>query len=226
MGACYPVEVVAFARDTIGVTYPGPPFPEEGTAAVLEFEDGEALVSYNAQVVVAPREPGDGVILQRAASATYAQRRRTWRVPLDTAMAIRKAGAPTPGEAQILNLSTEGVLIETVMAFTLEERIELLLALPDLPAHTLHGRVLRVETAAAGPAARYGVGFVAVPPAAKRVLTYFMWKRLRELYPREIAALWPGNWRRRQQQAARKRAARESAKNAPETGGSENGKAP
>jgi len=194
-----PVEVLAYAKDTVGVSFPHAQFLENGMKLDLEFQESDRLVVYHMQVVVAPIDPGDGVILQRVKGAMYAEKRCTWRVTLDEAIGLHRRGDPRPSNARVLNLSCEGAYLETPCALRVGDVVDLLLSLPELPSHEVSGKVVRVEPR--GPdsngAGRYGVYFVELFPEARRTLTYFMWKRLRELYPREIAALWPGSGGRR-----------------------------
>lgn len=189
-----PVELVAVAKDTVGVTCPFEHLPVAGAMADLIFADDQCKAFYHMQVVVAPNERADGMILQRAASATYAQRRRTWRVPLQDTIAFKRHGETRPGEAIVINISCEGLLIVTKTPLEIHDTIDLFLALPEQSAQKVTGRVVRCESTYPG---RYGVLFMQLPPEAKRSLTYFMWQQLRALYPREIAALWPGSGRRK-----------------------------
>lgn len=203
-----PVEILACAKDTIGVSFPHPQPIENGMKLDLEFCESDRLVVYHMQVVVAPIDPGDGVILQRIKGAMYAEKRRTWRVTLDEAVGLRRRGDPRPSNARVLNLSCEGAYLETACALRVGDVVDLLLSLPELPTHQVGGKVVRVEPREpdSNGTGRYGVYFVELFPEARRTLTYFMWKRLRELYPREIAALWPGSGgRRKRAETSRRR---------------------
>ncbi len=187
-----PVELIAVANDTVGVTCPFEQLPLAGSLADLVFTEDRCVAYYHMQVVVAPNEPEDGIILQRAASATYAQRRKTWRVPLTDTIAFQRYGDTRPGEAIVVNVSCDGLLLVTRMPLEVNDMLDLFLVLPDQPARKITGRVVRCETTYPG---RFGILFVQLSAESKRALTLFMWQQLRKLYPREIASLWPGSGR-------------------------------
>ncbi len=187
------IDILAAAKDTIGASCPFDTLPAAGATVDLEFPGSALTACYHMQVVVAPTAPEDGMILQRAASATYAQRRRTWRVPLENRIAFRRLGESSASEAIVMNLSCEGMLMSTSLALAVSSVIEIMLALPGQPAHVVQGRVVRIDPS---EPACFGVLFLDLGPEPKRSLTYFMWDRLRTLYPREIKALWPGSRRK------------------------------
>lgn len=194
-GVRYAAEVVASGHDTAGVICRESEFlADAGDDADLEFLDVQCRVVYHMQVVVAPSKPGDGMILQRAASAAYARRRRTWRVSLEAPVTISREGAGQSLECRVINLSTEGALLAAKAPIAIGEMITLYLALPGEAEHAIATRVLRREE---GEPPCYGVRFAAVSPEARHALTRFMWARLRALYPGDIAAMWPGNKKRR-----------------------------
>ena len=188
-----PVEVLAAAKDTAGVSCPFEPLPSAGVIVDLEFPDTRYTACFHMQVVVAPNEREDGIILQRAASASYAQRRRTWRVPLADAISFRKQGDVQQAEGVVINLSCEGLLMATRTTLRVNDVLDIFVTLPGLPGFKMVGKVVRSEIAASG---RVGVLFIELSREAKRSLTYFMWDRLRTMYPKEISALWPGSRRR------------------------------
>ncbi len=191
----YTAEVVASGHDTVGVICRGSEFvADAGDDADLEFLDARHRVVYHMQVVVAPSKPGEGMILQRAASAAYARRRRAWRVPLESPVVIHRDGASQSREGRVINLSTEGALVAVGAPVAVGEMLILYLSLPGEHEHAIAARVVRHEE---GDPPCYGVRFATVSPEARQALTRFMWARLRALYPGDIAALWPGNRRRR-----------------------------
>lgn len=188
-----PVDILATAKDTVGASCPFDTLPAAGATVDLEFTGRDYLACFHMQVVVEPTAREDGMILQRAASATYAQRRRTWRVSLDNRIVFQKRGEAHRVEAVVLNLSCEGLFLSTTTALAINDALDLLLTLPGNPGYRVLGRVVRVDPVIPGC---FGVLFVELSSEAKRALTYFMWDRLRTLYPGEIKALWPGSRRR------------------------------
>lgn len=201
-GRRVPSEILAVAQDTIGVSLDEPPYPVRGAAVSLEIETPQGLLSYYTRVIVRPGGPGEAMILMRAPNVNGAERRRDWRIPMNALMQFRRITPAKVSNAQLLNLSIGGVLLETPMSMDVAELLDLVLNLPESVQHVVRGRIVRRE-AEPGPAGvRYGVLLVDTPAPARRALTEFMWARLMTLYPREMAERFPGGkghrkWTRR-----------------------------
>ena len=194
--------ILAVAQDTIGVTLDTPPYPPRGTAVSLEIETPAGLATYYTRVIVRPSGPGEAMILMRAPNVAGAERRRDWRVPLNALTQFRRIAPAKAGSAQVLNVSIGGVLLETAVSMDVAEFLDIVLHLPEAPQHVVRGRIVRREAAHESGPDRYGVLFVDTPAPARRVLTEFIWRRLLLLYPREMAARFPGGkgdrkWKRR-----------------------------
>lgn len=203
-------ELIAAGCDTLGVTCPGGVLPEAGVGMDLEFLEERCRIVYHMQVVVAPCRPGDGMILQRAASAAYARRRRAWRVPLESPVAVCPQGASYLLDGRVLNLGTEGALIAMDAPLRSGELLTVYIALPGETEHAIAARVMRrVETAPP----QFGVWFATVSPEARQALTRFMWAQLRALYPGDIAALWPGGRKKKIPQQAWRELMRQAGMN-------------
>ena len=194
-GSRRPVEILAIAQDTVGVTYPYEPFPEAGVTIDLEFDNTRLRACYHEQVVVAPVDKGDGMILRRAPSQTYMERRRTWRVPLAAKTTLRRPNDLVAHDAVVVDLSTEGLLVESNAPFQVGDFVELALPLNGRSLEGVVGRIVRVtSTAPSNPHAHgFGIWFLGLAPQTRKVLTLYMWRRLRELCPGELRALFPGS---------------------------------
>jgi hypothetical protein len=198
-GKHWPVEILAAAEDTVGVTFPsGEPL---GVGALVDIEcravHGAAI--YYMHVVIPPQTPGDGVILRRAASVTYIERRRTWRVPINAPIVFSRRAAPDLLQGHMIDLSAEGTMIETDAPLVNSEVLDLPIQSGESSGAVMSGRVVRIEHARPvhSDTARYGVWFTEGDPEARGALTRFLWARIRELYPKEVAALFPGSSRRK-----------------------------
>ncbi len=207
MGERFSVKVLAVAEDTIGVTFSGARYPVEGTGAELRFRDNGGMVSYHTQVVVAPRRNGDGMILQRVSSAFPHRHRSAWRVPMNTMVEMASQNGRPACAVQVHNVSADGALIESPVSLQLDERVDLRLPLGNGPLHNITARVIRFQplNVTASGAQQVGVRFVDVSKSLRRALTVYIWQRLRDFYPEEISALFPGSRsdRRRRKEEAR-----------------------
>ncbi|HIJ64805.1 MAG TPA: PilZ domain-containing protein [Candidatus Hydrogenedentes bacterium] len=192
------IEILAVAQDTIGVRFAGSGHPAEGTGGDLEFGSDASALAYHVQVAVGARDGSDTLILQRVPGAPHDNYRRAWRVPMNVKTNVRGHNDPRAAKAVIINLSADGALIESAAMFDIEELVDLRLPLPGESPQVVHARVIRTEPSEPPSDAvqRYGVRFLELTTEATHSLTFFIWKRLWELYPKEIAQLLPRRSRR------------------------------
>lgn len=191
-------EILAVADDTLSVAY----LAEEplGAGALIDLEcrfvSGYAL--YHMHVVIPPCRPGDEMIVRRSGNITCHERRRTWRVPVNAPLSFRRHAGDLLMEGWLIDLSAEGALIETNEPLTTQDILDLPLPLETEYA-LVSGRVTRKIPPENGEdrPARFGVWFTETTPVARGVLTRFLWSRIRVLYPRELAALFPNAHSRR-----------------------------
>jgi hypothetical protein len=197
MGKRFLVEIESVADDTIAVSFGGSSYPIDGLGVELEFHDFEGVKTYHTQVVSGPREPGDSMILRRSAGLTRKHHRRGWRVPLETRTEIREPFQSDVHKGVVINVSSEGALIETTAPLEVGEAVELPLVLPKHHTYNVTGRVIRKESLALpGGLERYGLVFVDTPPKARKALTRFIWSQIRRLYSEEARAQFLGQGKR------------------------------
>jgi len=161
------------------------------------------------QVVSGPRKPGDSMILRRMASLTHKHHRRGWRVPLNAVTQLRKPFDATGYRALLVDVSSEGALVETGGRFEVGDVVEFPLCLPLQSSHVVTGRIVRRDERALpeGPQ-RYGLLFVDTPPPAREALTRFIWGQIRRLYPNEAHAQFPGHGKRKKMKKHMRRRAK------------------
>ena len=210
-GHSFAVEVVALAEDTVGVRCAMGEAPDSGRVVCVAFPFEEGQYLYFMLVVVGAREGGEGLILQRAGSTSYVQRRKALRVPLDVEVAMRPHGLTSSQTVRAIDLSAEGMLIEASGELSIAETVDLMLPFPGAPGHLLYAKVVREATSNTAPERRrYGLWFVEIGQDARRSLILYLWERLRQLYPGEIAALFPGSRRRYQRRQAQDKQRKEA----------------
>lgn len=192
----YLVEVLGVEENDVWVSFPGVDYPPEGVGAHLEFYSGSGYVMYHTQVKRGPKREGDGVVLERSETADERKHRTSWRVPTEFTVVIREIDRFKRYTAIVDNLSSGGALIRAFPEFPLRTRLELTMKLKDDTEHALESKVVFVQEASAlrkGPSLEYGLSFTEVPPGAKRAITEFLYKRIRELYPKDVQGLYPRN---------------------------------
>lgn len=209
MGTRFLVHIESAADDTIAVKFPGTSYPVEGLAAELEFHDFNGFKTYYMQVVSGPRKPGDSMILRRMSSLSHKRHRRGWRVPLNAVTELRKPFDASGHRAVVVDISSEGALVESSGRFEVGEVVEFPLCLPLQSSHVVTGRIVRHDKRSIpGGLERYGLLFVDTPPPAREALTRFVWGQIRRLYPNELRAQFPGHGKSK----SRKKRSRHDAK--------------
>lgn len=197
MGRLFLVTIQGVADDTVWVTFPGVDYPVKGMGVELEFHDTDGLQSYHTQVVIGREGKGEGIVLRRSPGGCYIKHRQNWRVPTDLPIRLRDVGRMRERMARMINLSSEGTLIETDVVYEVGSSADLVFTLPKQPTCTLTARVIRHENEGQRQRPRFALWFAKVPNDARRALTWFLWKRIQELYPSDVRSLYPRSRRPR-----------------------------
>jgi len=194
MGYPFLVEVLGVEGKQIWVSFPGADYPVEGMGAQLEFHQDTGYVLYHTQVVRGPRQLGDGVIVERSETSDERRHRANWRVPTNLAVVIQEAGSGTRYSAIMENLSAGGLLLRAYANLNLKNLLNVTFELEDGEEHTVVGKVVYAaeeSSLSRRPNQEYGVSFVEVPNAARRAITLFLYAKIRQLYPKEVQAMYP-----------------------------------
>lgn len=191
MGSRFLSEIRGVAEDTIWVSFPGVDYPIEGMGVELEFHDLDGLVRYHTRVAIGPKEPGDGIVLQRAEAATRLKHRRSWRVPVDLPAQIPAGDDGPVQQARLLDLSGEGALLEAAAGLEIGSAITLSFTLPEQPSHAFNARIIHSGEAEQPGQCHYGLLFTEVSHEARESLTWFLWGEIKRTHRAELRELYP-----------------------------------
>lgn len=188
------VTVLEVHKDTLAVTAPEGPLPTKGVGVILEVPMLDGVFCYHTHLALTPQPGDDTLLLRRCASVRRFDRRRTWRVPVQTRTKLWRHGEPRGFRAVIVDASAEGAQLHTVGHFELGEVITFRLHLPDELPHQVSAKVVRLKEVQREDrtACALGVLFQDLSGPARKALTYYIWKRLQELFPREVRTLFRG----------------------------------
>jgi Tfp pilus assembly protein PilZ len=187
----YFVEILGLTKDTVWVSFPASNYPLEGMGAELQFHSNNGLSIFHTRVAKGPEKKGDGVILQRSESASFLKHRRSWRVACDLSVMINTLNEARLHEAQLVYLSAEGALVETRSEFDSGELLNVSFTLPNQPTRALRARVIHYDSATMLRSGKLGLRFTDVPPDSRETLTIFLYREIRERYPKELRAMYP-----------------------------------
>lgn len=204
LGRALIVEVLGVSGDTVWISCPSAGTLEEGTGVELEFHYDEGFVGYHARVAVVARHPADGIVLERCETASFRPERRDWRVPTDFPVWLRRPGSKEKLKGRLIDLTQNGASVATSAPFEAGDALELIFQLPEYAAHQLVAQVVYSDKRASNDVNRFGLRFVDVRKRARNAITWFLYDRIRELYPEELRDLYP---RSASRAAARKEAA-------------------
>ena len=193
----YVVEVMGMAKDTLWLSFPDTDPPRRGNAVLLEVHDEKGFATYRVKILVGPKLTGNGILVERLASLNYMKRRKNWRVPTDFPVWLTGSGDEQRREAVLVDLSYDGARVETREAFNTGEEVALALKLPRRPTHRFDATVVYVNKPRRSGLRRVGLRFDSVSERGRHSLTRFLSKRIQELYPAELHALYPRSMRPR-----------------------------
>ncbi len=185
------VRVQSHGEDVI-IINPGPDLVvQRGVVVPIGCPVPHGFVLYWMQVLTEPNALGRNVVLRRNPNASGNFFRRGWRVNVSMPVKWRRAGAAYFVEGRTVNISLEGVLVESTASIPVGELVDLQLAFPDKSLCALSARVSRhapatqanapPASAADWPVTGAGLYFVNVTPETRAALTRFLWRAIREL---------------------------------------------
>lgn len=186
LGQHFLVDVLEVADDTIRVTFPGEDYPVAGMQVSLEFHDTEGFNSYVSEVLTGPETKSQSMVLKRPRGARRTHHRRSFRVPTDLTVQVKDQVHVRRYDAALLDLSSGGVLLDTVAPFDFSTTVEVTMSLPGELTHTVLGKVVHIGESPDNPGSGsklLGVRFLSLSPQVLNSISRYIWKRLRELYP-------------------------------------------
>ena len=191
LGRVLIVEILGVAGDTVWISCPSAETLSEGTGVDLEFHHDEGFMGYHARVAVVARHPANGIVLERCETASFRPERRDWRVPADFPVWLRRPGAKRKLKGRLLDLTEKGASVATPAPFDAGDVLELIFQLPEYAAHQLVAQVVYSDKTASNEVNRFGLRFVEVKKRARNAITWYLYDRIRELYPEELRDLYP-----------------------------------
>lgn len=187
-----PVTILEVFQDTVAVSAPEGALPAKGVGVTLEVPTLDGTFCYHTHVATAPCAGDEMLLLRRCASVKRFDRRRTWRVPLHTRTKISRQDETRAFSAFVVDVSAEGALLHTSAHFELGEVVTFRLHMPDEMPHQVSAKIIRIKETSRDQQIAYSLGVIYqdISGPARKALTFFIWKRLLELFPREVRTLF------------------------------------
>lgn len=179
------VSIQKVSENSIEVSFPVRDFPVEGMRVVLEFHDLEGFTRFESEVLAAPKETGDFLVLRRPPDYVRNYHRGSWRVPVDFKAEVKGHVHPRRVHVPVINLSTGGLLMLTDGEFAVDDMLEADLPIPALEKEKMTCKVVhRSETPSEHDGlSQVGCIFVSPDPEALRVISAYIWSRIKDLGP-------------------------------------------
>jgi Tfp pilus assembly protein PilZ len=187
VGHHFLVKIIEVQDDAVVVSFPGKSYPVEGMIADLEFHDETGYYFYTTYVLAGPTSRASGIVLQKPNELRRSTHRDACRVPTDLTAQVKEQYHASYYDADLINLSASGALIQTEAPFDFSSSIEMVISLPGEPACTLEGQIVHVAEAPPWrkyPSHVYGVRFEEPDPDIELCLSRYIWSQLQELFPR------------------------------------------
>ena len=190
------VEVLEVGERSIHVSFPGRDYPVEGMSADLEFHGKHGYTCYHTQITLGPVKSGGGLVLERSPGGIKMYKHRdSWRVPTDFSVKLNLDSEPGEHEAPMLNISAGGVMLRTELELDFASELLLTIPLPGEKVFSVRGKVVHISEMSGdlqNCTARFiGVRFMETDAETSRSITHYVWRRVRQLYPDQLRALYP-----------------------------------
>ena len=181
-GSREPIEVVDSCGKAVRVLFTDKPLLGGSPWCWLEFDDPFGGARYYTQICAATYDAADGLILVRVSGIEREGVREFARVPANLDVSLEKSPSSSI-DANLLNISSGGALIESDGQLALQARVGIQLTLPGSGDYKVTGQVVHVEQIEPNIKWRYGIRFVEVQGDFLRALLNYLWLRLTELFP-------------------------------------------
>jgi len=188
LGRHFLVEILGVTENTIHVTFPGKGYPFEGMSANLEFHDEKGYYYYSTHVLTGPSSLESGIILERPRELKRSMHRDAWRVPTDLVAQLSEMAYPHRYEANVVNLSSTGALVQTDAPFDFSTLIVVWISLPSEPTYPIEGEVVHVAEAPPwrrDPPRVLGIRFLDTDFEVEGAISRYILGRLQEIFPPE-----------------------------------------
>lgn len=179
------VSIQNVSDSSIDVSFPVRDFPVEGMRVILEFHDMEGYTRFESEVMVAPKEVGDYLVLRRPPAYVRNYHRGSWRVPVDFKASVKGHVHPRRMNVPVINLSTGGILMLTDGEFAVDDMLEADLPIPELAQEKLTCKVVHRADSPKGNdgLSQVGCTFVSPDPEVLKVISAYIWDRIKALGP-------------------------------------------
>ena len=179
------VSIQKVSENSIEVSFPVRDFPVEGMRVILEFHDLEGFTRFESEVLIAPKETGDFLVLRRPPAYVRNYHRGSWRVPVDFKAEIKGHVHPRRLHVPVVNLSTGGILILTDSALAMDDMLDASLPIEELGNEKMTCKVVhrRELTEPASGLVQVGCNFVSPDPIMVKAISAYIWDRVKALGP-------------------------------------------
>jgi len=175
------VDVVDYCGKAVQIKFTDKPLIGGSPWCWLDFDTPEGLARYYTQVCAATYDADDGLVLVRVPGLERNGLREFARVPASFKTVLKRPDGVLE-EAELINISSGGALVESRAALGFRGQVGLELSVPEKGAFSVGGQVVHVEEME-GDLRRYGIRFVEVDRTFLRGLFEYLWGRLKELFP-------------------------------------------
>jgi hypothetical protein len=185
MGQRYLVSIQEVGEESVTVSFPIRDFPVEGMRVDIEFHDTEGYTRLESEVLVAPKEIGDGLVLRRTPEFLRTYHRGSWRVPVDFKASVKGHVHPRRLSVPVINLSTGGMLLLTDSEMTVGDMLEAMVPVPSVEKDPFTCEVIHRADAnqSLGGLVQVGCRFVSPDPTSVKAISNFILERLKDLGP-------------------------------------------
>lgn len=178
-GRRYPAEVVDVRERVLRLRCLEDGFDIQARGIVVEFDGPKGTAAYFTRYLTSAPDSHTELVLLRSASLNCDELRSFLRVPTEIGVVVTLSDSAARFQAQLLNISSGGALIESDSLPEVEYGERLRLEIAEDPAISVSGDLVHFSNGKAASRPRFGVRFVDMDNESVRALTWFVWKRVK-----------------------------------------------
>ncbi len=176
-------EVVDVREQLIRLRCPENGVPARGRGLTVEFKDSIGTAGFFAQVVTTA--PGDlhEVVLMRSPGLDRIELRNHLRVPASLLAAVSGPQSSSAYRAEVVNLSTGGLLLETRANLDVGDTVQLAISAEDKRELHIAGAVVHTYPEQTSDRCRVGIRYLAPDQAFLNSISWYVWRRVEQVFP-------------------------------------------
>jgi len=182
-GERYLATVIKTGEDWVQLTFPSTDYPVEGMYVVLELHDDDGYTTLESEVLEAPKEHGDPLVLRLPEAIQRNRHRSSWRVPTELPAKLKDHVHPRVRDVDLIDMSAAGLRIRTDADLAIGDNVDVTFALPGSGEHKVLCATAHVQRSEGDAEnAQVGLKLISPDPTTLQAMKHYIRGRAREIH--------------------------------------------